>query len=329
MNALVWEAVERMVLRDVPEPLPGEGDVLVRVGAVGICGSELEGYLGKMANRTPPLVMGHEFAGTVGEAADEHWRGKRVAVNPLVPCGGCEPCRDGRTNLCLERVIIGIRRPGAFAELVAVPQSSLLELPDDLPLETAALMEPLAVVVHAFGLGLRQGVPDRVLIVGAGSIGLLAVQVASLSAPATLVVTDLNAERLAHAGRLGATATAAGDQLDALLPDGADLVVDCVGAAATKRVAIRHVRPGGTVVLLGLHDDDTALPSHELIRREIMLTGSFTYSDRDVRRALALRAAGRVRGDGWTTTRPLADGPEAFHELVHAPGGQTKILLRP
>jgi threonine dehydrogenase-like Zn-dependent dehydrogenase len=327
VNALVWEAVEQMALRDVPAPTLAPGEAIVRVGAVGICGSELEGYVGRMANRTPPLVMGHEFAGVVAEAADARWVGRRVAVNPLIPCGDCEPCREGRANLCVERTIVGIRRPGAFAELVAVPESSLLELPDDVPLETAALMEPLAVVLHAFGLGLRQGVPDRVLVIGAGSIGLLAVQVAALSAPTTLVATDLNADRLLQASALGATP--AGDDVGELLPDGADLVVDCVGAAATKRLAIRHVRPGGTVVLLGLHDDDTPLPSHELIRREITLTGTFAYAERDVRRALALLVAGKVRGDGWTTTRPLADGPAAFHELVHAPGAQTKILLQP
>jgi len=334
MDALVWEGPEQIALRSLPAPEPGRDEVLVRVGAVGICGSELEGYLGRMSNRTPPLVMGHEFAGTVVDARESGWAGRRVAVNPLISCGRCEACRAGRPNLCDARTIVGIGRPGAFAELVAVPRSSLLELPDELADEGGALVEPLANVVHAFDLGVRHGLPERVLVVGAGSLGLLATQVASLSGATTVVATDLSEERLAHAARLGATATVgagddAGERLRALLPDGADLVVDCVGAAATKQLAIRHARDGGAVVLLGLQDDATPLSSHELIRREIALGGSYTYTPRDVRRALGLLASGRVAYDGWTASRPLREGPAAFAELVSAARADIKVLLRP
>ncbi|MGB2711953.1 MAG: alcohol dehydrogenase catalytic domain-containing protein [Conexibacter sp.] len=335
MEALVWEGPKQLALRSVPVPEPAGDEVLVRVAAVGICGSELEGYLGRMSNRTPPLVMGHEFAGTVVDARERDWVGKRVAVNPLISCGRCEECRAGRPNVCPARVIVGIGRPGAFAELVAVPQGNLLELSDELADEGGALVEPLANVVHGFDLGTRRGAPERVLVVGAGSLGLLATQVAFLSGATTVVVTDLSDERLAQASLLGATATvgAAGDGIDerlrAHLPAGADLVVDCVGAAATKQLAIRLVRSGGSVVLLGLHDDETPLSSHELIRREIGLTGSFTYTPRDIRRSLGLLTSGRVAYEGWTTSLPLSEGPVAFEQLVSASRGHVKVLLRP
>ncbi|HEU4702864.1 MAG TPA: alcohol dehydrogenase catalytic domain-containing protein [Conexibacter sp.] len=318
----------------MPAPELGRDEALVRVAAVGICGSELEGYVGRMANRTPPLVMGHEFSGAVVEAREPSWVGKRVAVNPLIFCGRCVACRAGRPNLCAARTIVGIGRPGAFAELVAVPQSSLLELSHELADEGGALVEPLATVVHGFDLGLRHGAPESVLVVGAGSLGLLATQVALLSGAATVVATDLSDERLAHAAALGATATVgaggdAGERLRELLPAGADLVVDCVGAAATKRLAIRHARDGGAVVLLGLQDDETPLSSHELIRREIALCGSYTYTPKDVRRSLGLLTRGRVAYDGWTTSMPLSEGPAAFDELASASRAHIKVLLRP
>jgi 2-desacetyl-2-hydroxyethyl bacteriochlorophyllide A dehydrogenase len=218
-------------------------------------------------------------------------------------------------------VIVGIGRPGAFAELVAVPQAALLELPQDMSDEAGALVEPLAVVVHAFS----GRTYTNVVVIGAGSIGLLATQVARASGAESVVVTDLSEERLVQATALGATATIlAGEELPT-----ADLVVDCVGASATKQVAVRAVRAGGTIVLLGLHDDDLPILSRELTRREITLAGSYTYTWTDIRRSLDLLAGGQIRFDTWTASRPLADGATAFHELVHTPGALAKILLRP
>jgi 2-desacetyl-2-hydroxyethyl bacteriochlorophyllide A dehydrogenase len=334
MNALVWEGPERIAIRAVPQPSPAAGEALIRVDVAGICGSELEGYLGKMSNRQPPLVMGHEFSGTVVEAARDEWLGKRVAVNPLISCGSCEACHSGRPNVCLDRVIVGIGRPGAFAQLVAVPETALLELPDDVSDEAGALVEPLANVVHAFDVGTRHGAPETVLVIGAGSIGLLATQMAALSGAAFVAVTDLVESRLAQAVELGANARiTAGDgvrdRLRKHLAAGADLVIDCVGATATKRLAIDLTRSAGSVVLLGLHDDDTPISSHEIIRREISLTGSFTYTPKDVRRSLAFLAQERIRFDGWTASRPLSEGPTAFDELLRAPSARAKVFLRP
>ena len=334
MDALVWEGPRQIAVRSVPVPSPAADEVVVRVQAVGICGSELEGFVGSMANRVPPLVMGHEFSGVV-ESGDADLAGSRVAVNPLISCGTCANCRAGQPNICAERGVIGIVRPGGFAELVAVPKSSLIPLPDTLDAVGGALIEPLANVVHAYGLGTRAGRAGSVLVLGAGSLGLLALQVARARGADHVVISDLNVERLALASRLGAKETVqagspeAAEQLANSVAGGFDLVIDCVGAAPTKAQALRSVRSGGTVVLLGLHDDASPLSSHEIIRRELTLTGSYTYVAADVTEARDLLASGQIDYTEWTDVRPLQAGPDAFTELVDRPGASAKILLTP
>lgn len=333
MDALVWEGPRTLAVHQVAVPEPGPDEVLLAVEVAGICGSELEGYVGAMANRRPPLVMGHEFTGRVVAGSDA-LHGKRFAVNPLVTCGQCPACRSGHRNLCADRGVIGIVRPGGFAEFVTVPVDRLLPLEDEVPAEVGALVEPLANVVHAFGLAAARGEPRSVLVLGAGSLGLLAAQVARARGADQVAVVDLNPARLELARAFGATAVRASDadaddQLRAALPDGADVAVDCVGAGATKRSAVRHVRSGGVVVLLGLHEDESVLPTHEIVRRELALTGSYTYTDDDVLAAYRLLAAGAIDSTGWTEVRPLSAGPAAFEELVDRPGASTKILLKP
>lgn len=338
MQALVWDGPRQMSVQELDVPAAGPGEVVVEVRACGICGSELEGYDGRMKNRTPPLVMGHEFSGTVvevGAGVGDAVLGTSVAVNPLVACGDCERCRSGQENICADRQIIGIARPGGFAHRVAVPAANLLPLPESVSAESGALVEPLANVIHALDLAARTGDIRSILVLGAGSLGLLATQVARVRGIGTIVVADLQDDRLATAAAVGATATVnnrsatAPDDLATLLPGGADAVVDCVGAAPTKRQALQSVRSGGTVVLVGLHDDESPLSSHEIIRREITVTGSYTYTPVDLDAAVDLLSSGSVVGDGWTTTRPLDEGPDAFADLLANPGAFTKVLLVP
>src|ERR671937_2577500 len=174
MKALVWLGPERMEVQDVAEPQPGPGEVIVETDAAGICGSEIEGYLGRMGNRTPPLVMGHEFAGEVvelGEGVDARWRGKQVAINPVVSCGSCGACRAGDTNLCEKRALIGIAFPGGFAEYVNVPVASLYELLAGTDPRIGALVEPMANGVHAIRLGLQLVPAERAAVIGGGVVG--------------------------------------------------------------------------------------------------------------------------------------------------------------
>ncbi len=210
MRAIVWQGPERMVVDEQPEPPdPGPGELILRPEAVGICGSEIEGYLGHMGNRTPPLVMGHEFAGVVVAAGPgaEELDGARVTVNPLSGCGHCRLCRAGHTNLCADRVLIGIQAPGAFAELVRVPAADVRVLPDGASFRTGALVEPLANGVHAVRLGLSRGPVERAVVLGGGTIGLVTLQAALLSGIDEVALLEPQPERRERAAALGAHVT--------------------------------------------------------------------------------------------------------------------------
>src|SRR2546421_3634071 len=177
MRALVWRGPRQIGVETIDEPRPLDGEVLVRPDAAGICGSEIEGYLGRMPNRVPPLVMGDEFAGTVlasGRGAPGDWTGRRVAVNPLLSCRVCARCNAGERNLCADRRLIGVHVAGGFAERVAVPAANLVALPDGLDARTGALVEPLANAVHAVGLARRLVATEVAGVLGAGAIGLFA-----------------------------------------------------------------------------------------------------------------------------------------------------------
>lgn len=334
MKALIWDGPGLIRLADVHEPTPGPDEAVVEVSATGVCGSEIDGYSGHMANRVPPLIMGHEFEGRVISAPDAlpHLVGSRVAANPLVACGRCVPCEHGQENACPARVLIGVGRPGGFAERVAVPVRNLIQLPESLPPAAGALVEPTACVVHAFS---RHGASlhgQDVLVLGAGSLGLIAVALARAGGARWVGAVDKNQDRLDQARRMGATATyLAGPSiptdLNEALPEGPSLVLDTVGAASTKELAIRHVRVLGTVVLLGLRDDMTPVPSHDIIRREIVVRGTFAYSGQDLLEARDSIAGGRVPWEAFTTFRSIADGPAVFAELLDAMSSHPKVVF--
>jgi hypothetical protein len=215
MRAVVWQGPEEMTVEEVPEPAVEAGTVIVRPEAAGICGSEVEGYLGKMGNRTPPLVMGHEFAGTVvdvGEGVDANLLGQSVAVNPLSSCGGCRLCREGLTNVCPKQTLIGIHHPGGFAELVRAPAKNVYPLPENLSdaPRVGALVEPLANGVHAIRLGTArletygEEPVKYAVVIGAGAIGLMCLQAAGLSGIPNMRVVEPHEARREQALRLGA-----------------------------------------------------------------------------------------------------------------------------
>jgi threonine dehydrogenase-like Zn-dependent dehydrogenase len=311
--------------------------VKVRPEAVGICGSEVEGYLGKMGNRTPPLVMGHEFAGTgteVGEGVSEDLVGREVAVNPLSSDGTCPLCRAGYTNLCPNRKLIGIHSPGGFAEYVLAPQGNVYPLPDGVGARTGALAEPLANGVHAIRLGLANHHVEHAVVVGAGTIGLMCLQAAVLDGIPEVSVVEPHEARRDQALELGAHAAyAAGEETREALEEpteglGADLVIDAVGAEATRRMAVEDLlRPGGRVVFVGLHEDDTALGFHGIVRGQLDLQGSYAYTAEDYEQALEWLVAGRAGIGDLPPVLPLKEGPNAFAEMVRGPSEQIKIFL--
>jgi L-iditol 2-dehydrogenase len=328
-------------MRAEPVPQPAPGEVLLEVAAVGICGSELSGYLGHNSLRRPPLIMGHEATGRIVSPATTpladgrlHGAGTRVAFNPLVVCGQCDRCTAGRTNLCRNRQLLGAHRPGAFARYVAVPAQQCWPLPDDLSMVAGALAEPLACAVHAVALS-RIEAGQRLLILGAGAIGLCCVAVARAMGVEAITVSDVDSRRLAIARQWGAQTTidareqAVPEVMQQLHPGGVDAVIDAVGATPVREQAISAVVPGGPVVLIGLHDEASLLPANYIVRQEVLLVGSFAYTDDDFKRALDLLAQGHVRpADDWLAERPLSEGPAAFAELVTGNAAVTKIVLR-
>ena len=314
MRALVWDGPNAMHVEEAPDPPdPGPGELILRPEAVGICGSEIEGYLGRMGNRTPPLVMGHEFAGRVvaaGEGASD-LDGARVAVNPLSGCGECRLCRSGHTNLCADRVLVGVHVPGAFADFVKVRAADARVLPDAISARVGALMEPLANGVHAVRLA-DPGV-ERAVVVGAGTIGLVTLQAALLHGIPYVAVVEPQEQRRARALALGAHSAEAP-------PGEADLVLDAVGAQATRALGLKLLRPGGTLVCIGLADDDTTLGFHGVVRSQHRIQGSYAYTMPDFEQAHEWLVSGQASlGDDLTAVRALEEGPDQFARLAAGP----------
>ena len=311
MKALVFTGPGALEMHDVPEPELADGDVLVHVRAVGICGSELHGAR-HPGFRKPPLIMGHEFAGTNDS-------GDRVVINPMLSCGHCELCLGGLRQVCRERQIIGVHRAGGFAERVAVPGSTLRPVPDWLSWDAAAMVEPAANAVHAWNIA-RAPAGARAAVLGCGAIGLLCLLTALSGGAGRVDVTDLDPGRLAQASRLGAAA--AGRGLDGEY----DVIFDAVGSPVTRAVSVGHLRPGGTAVWLGLADDAPGFDANALIRAEKRVQGSFAYSDEEFARAAELL---RDWDLSWTSQYPLTEGAEIFTGLMNGGLQPVKALLVP
>lgn len=339
MKALVYEGPRELHLRDLPTPKLAADEVLVRIAFSGICGSELSAYLGHNSLRKPPLVMGHEFSGEIAVLGDTALQfnpdlhvGQRVTASPLSYCGNCRTCLSGRQNLCAHRQLLGAHRPGSYAEFVAVPARLVYPLPDNLSLEQAALTEPLACTLRAAQLG-TYNPTDQALVIGLGPIGLLSIQVLQAYGVRQIVASDTDSHRRAIAESLGVTTL---DPREANLVHvvheqtngrGADLVIEAVGMAATRRQSVDAVAAGGRVVLIGLHEEESMIPINIVIRREIQLFGSFSYMPNNVAQALDWLTAGRITLDPWLVKAPLDEGPAWFERLLSGPGPIAKVLL--
>jgi len=336
VRTLVYVQPHRLELQDAPTPAPRATEV-VKVEASGVCGSDLHGYLGKSLNRKPPLVMGHEFAGvvaSVGEAVRDLAAGTAVTVYPLITCGLCPACRRGESSQCPSRQVIGVHRPGGFAEYVAVPRASVIPLPAGISVFTASLAEPLANAVHIFNRNVH-GLVRRIAIFGAGTQGLMALHLARLLSPPVLASVDIVPARLAVAERLGATAALNAHMEDAVARirdltggDGVDLAIEAVGGVATRQAALASVRAGGTVVLLGLGEEVTPLNAVDIVNREVTIRGSYAYTYDDFIRAVELLGTGLIRGE-WARPYALEAGPTVFRQLTTDPGDLIKAVLTP
>lgn len=339
MKALRYPAWDVLDIADVDEPVLASGEVVLQVAAVGICGSELEAVAHRSPRRVPPLVMGHEFCGEVIAVAPdvvEMKIGDRVVANSLIPCGRCRECRAGATHLCPERGIFGMNRPGAFAERVAVPARVLLHLPERVSPLQGALVEPLANGVHVWAR-LAATFPETVVVIGCGTIGLLALQVAKAGGALRLVAVDTSDARLAMAQAVGAEPLF-NPARDAVVAEiraftrgrGADVVIDAAGTPATRRTAVEAVRPGGEVVWIGTHGDLTELSGRDVVLGERRISGSYSTTFADLETAIGLFAHGRIDIEPWTRPFPLEEGARVFRGLLDAPPADyAKAILLP
>ena len=322
MRALVYTGPEAMSVQEVDDPVPGPGEVVVEVEAVGICGSDMHAYLGHDERRPAPLILGHEVAGRVAGT------GRRVTVNPLVTCGRCAACRNGRDNLCPHRQIISMPpREGGFAQAVAIPERNLVDVPDDVSAEAAALAEPIACGWHAVRLARTHldGPPARALVYGGGAIGLGAALAVRAQGCGAVVLAEPNGLRRAYLReRVGLDA-----REPAEVEGDHDLVVDGVGIEATRAGASAAVRPGGVIAHIGLGSAAGGLDLRRMTLQEIAFVGTYTYTADDFRACCTAMWAGRLGPLDWTARRPLDDGAAAFADVRAGRLAEPKVVLDP
>jgi len=343
MKALLLSNYKELNVTDFDKPQVGDLDVLVQVKACGICGSDIHGYDGSSGRRIPPLVMGHEAAGVVAEVGASVTKfkpGDSITFDSTVSCGGCFYCRKGNINLCDNRMVLGVscgeyRRHGAFAEYVSVPQHICYPIPAGLPFESAAMIEAVSVAVHAANRT-PVSLGDTAVIIGSGMIGLLVVQAIRLAGCSQVIAVDLDAGRLEKAKLLGADVGLKADEVD--VPgevrkltggNGADVVLEVVGATATINTAIESARKGGSVTLVGNLAPTVEMPLQSIVTRELSVFGSCA-SNGEYPACIDLLARGAIRVEEMiTATASLEEGPDWFARLYEGEPGAMKVIIDP
>ncbi|MCU0509840.1 MAG: galactitol-1-phosphate 5-dehydrogenase [Anaerolineae bacterium] len=342
MKALVLEAYNELVYRDVPEPTLAADEVLIEVKACGICGSDVHGMDGSTGRRIPPIIMGHEAAGViveVGPAVDAWQGGERVTFDSTIYCGECYYCRAGQVNLCENRRVLGVspgtyRQHGAFADLVAVPARILYRLPDSVTFVQAAMLEPLSVAFHAASLPkIRLG--DSAVVVGAGMIGLLVIRALRLAGCGLVVAVDLDPARLAAAKQFGAdVGLVSGPDVPAQVQAmtegrGADLAFEVVGVTAAVQTALAALRKGGSLTLVGNLSPMVELPLQSVVTRQITLYGSCASSG-EYPACIDMLARGAVDvAPLISAVAPLSDAAAWFGRLYRREPGLMKVIVEP
>jgi L-iditol 2-dehydrogenase len=327
---------------DFPDPQPGDDELLVRVKACGICGSDVHGFTGKTGRRIPPLIMGHEAAGVVqgiGENARGFRKGDRVCFDSTVYCNKCAACRAGKYNRCVSRQVLGVsvpefKRHGAFAEYVAVPWWIVAGIPDNMSFVQAALLEPVSIGMHAANRA-RISIGDTVVVVGAGTIGLFVLQACKLKG-ASVIICDINEFRLGIARKLGADVVmnpAAVNLKETVFKatdgGGADVAFEVVGFAQTFADAVSVTKTGGHLVAVGNLQKTAEFNLQELVARELTFTGSYASSG-EFRQGIDLVASGKINVEPLISdVLPLREGPSAFDRLLKAEENLLKIVLEP
>ncbi len=343
MKALVLKEYNHFVYEDVPEPCTGSEDVLIRVKACGICGSDVHGMDGSTGRRQPPIIMGHEAAGIIVKCGSDvtGWaEGDRVTFDSTIYCGTCFFCRRGQINLCDNRRVLGVscgdyRQDGAFAEYVAVPQHILYRLPEGLSFERAAMVEALSIAFHAVNRTPRS-LNDTAVVVGTGMIGLLVVQSLRQAGCGTILAVDIEQDKLDLACTLGADEGLRSDApnvLDEIARRtdgrGADIAFEVVGIAPTIDLAARCLRKGGSLTMVGNASPKVDLPLQMAVTRELTLCGSCA-SRGEYPACLDMISRGSIRLDRLiSAVAPLSEGAAWFERLYKKEKGLMKVILKP
>ncbi len=331
MKALVYTDIETLEYRDFQDPEIREGEVLIQVQAVGICGSDLHAYLGHDSRRIAPLILGHEAAGIVkgGE-----YDGRSAVINPLVTCGKCPACVSGRPNICEHREIISMApRQGAFAQYITIPERNLVVVPEGMSITKAALAEPIATAWHAMTAAAkafpRPLAESRALVYGGGAVGLSAALSLYAQGCRDILLAETNELRRQTVEEEYICTVFNPIDNNLAADSSVDVVIDCVGGKLTRAGASAAVKPGGVIVHVGLMDSDDGIDIRRLTLQEITFIGTYTYTMQDFQATVSAMQSGALGDLEWYAERQLSEGAGAFTDLVEGRAASSKIILKP
>ncbi len=334
MKALVYTGTEKIEYKDFGDPTLSNGESIIKVSASGICGSDMHAYHGKDERRIPPLILGHEVSGIIEEGSE---KGKKVVLNPLITCGDCDYCSSGKEHLCSKRVLLGMNRPierqGGFAEKVLVPDKNIYELPKDLEINKAAIAEPTAVALHAVELGeniIKKPFSDcRAVVIGGGAIGLLcALLLEKIKKCGEVYLSEPNEKRLKVCSE-NLKSNCINPKVSKLNENSFEIVIDSVGSEITRQTAIKLVKPGGTIIHIGLTQPSGIFDFRKTTLQEITFIGTYCYTNKDFENTLNILSKNQVGDLGWIEYREMSKGADAFKQIHDGTCAAPKIILIP
>ena len=332
MQALVYTDTKTIIYREEKDPKQIDGESIIKVAAAGICGSDMHAYHGMDERRIPPLILGHEVSGIINQGKES---GKKVVLNPLITCGSCDYCKNGREHLCTKRIILGMNKPierqGGFAEYVSIPNKNIYELPKDLSMKEAPIAEPCAVALHAVELGekeISKPIKDsKALLIGAGAIGLLCGLILSkVKNCKDIVIVDPNDKRLRESIKY-LDADGFNPESKNILRDNFDIVFDTVGLETTRQQAIKCIKPGGIIIHIGLTQPAGNFDFRKATLQEITFIGTYCYTNKDFEKTLNILNTKKIGSLEWIEYRNLKEGSSAFKEIHNGTCSAPKIIL--
>lgn len=333
MKALVYTAPNRMMYENVEHPTLLPDEVIIKNSFVGICGSDMHAYHGHDPRRNPGLIMGHELAGVVHESASTLFSvGDRVTINPLIVCGYCDNCLQGRDNLCSNRTMVGMTRPGAYADYMSIPAKCLIPLTQSISFEHAALTEPAATVIHALNLSMKtmqRPLPElKSLVIGGGAIGFLMALLMRSYGCRDITIAETNPLRRENIAKY-LDCSFINPLKESIQENGYNYAVDAVGCEATRNLCIKALKPGSTFMHIGLQDWETVIDMRKITLAELTLLGTYCYTHADLHAAMHALDEGVFGSLDWVDIHSMKDGARIFEELSKGKLATPKIILFP